>query len=156
MKKTMLFLFIVLFLDCIALGYIQDEISLYGDFFQDLRYFPLAVPKETSAVKEFSFEDTWMAKHHREGTRKHEGCDIFGKNSVSGYYPVVSMTDGTVENVGWLPLGGWRIGIRSRHGGYFYYAHLHSYGRAFSLGDKVKAGEMLGLWAIPDMEKKER
>ena len=27
-----------------------------------------------------------------------------------GYYPIVSITDGTVESLGWLELGGWRVG----------------------------------------------
>ena len=42
------------------------------------------------------------------------------------FYPVRSMTDGVVEKIGWLTLGGWRIGIRSFRGRYFYYAHLSS------------------------------
>ena len=29
-------------------------------------------------------------------------------------------------------------------GGYFYYAHLSSYGRAFQKGDRVSAGDLLG------------
>ncbi len=58
---------------------------------------------------------------------------------------MVSMTDGWVEQIGWLPLGGWRIGVRSPGGGYFYYAHLSSYGRDFQEGDPVKAGELLGF-----------
>ncbi len=55
------------------------------------------------------------------------------------------MTDGAVEQVGWLPLGGYRIGIRSPQDGYFYYAHLDSYERAFRIGDKVQAGQVLGF-----------
>ena len=50
-----------------------------------------------------------------------------GRVSQSGFYPVISMTDGKIEKIGWLSLGGYRIGIRSPHGGYFYYAHLASY-----------------------------
>ena len=50
-----------------------------------------------------------------------------------------------MEKIGWLPLGGYRIGIRSPGGGYFYYAHLSSYAEDFSEGDKVKAGEILGF-----------
>ena len=54
-------------------------------------------------------------------------------------------TDGKVEKVGWLPLGGWRIGIRSPGGGFFYYAHLSSYAKKFQEGESVKAGEILGF-----------
>ena len=42
-------------------------------------------------------------------------------------------------------LGGYRIGIRSDSGGYFYYAHLSSYEEDFTPGDRVQAGEILGF-----------
>ena len=54
------------------------------------------------------------------------------------------MTSGTVAKIGWLPLGGYRIGIRASHGGYFYYAHLASYEKNFQIGEPVKAGQILG------------
>ena len=54
------------------------------------------------------------------------------------------MTDGVVEKTGWLPLGGYRIGIRTDTGGYFYYAHLASYEKNFYPGEIVKAGDILG------------
>ena len=41
-----------------------------------------------------------------------------------GLFPVLSMTDGVVEKKGWLPQGGYRLGIRSDGGIYYYYAHL--------------------------------
>jgi murein DD-endopeptidase MepM/ murein hydrolase activator NlpD len=65
--------------------------------------------------------------------------------NLSGYYRIISMTDGVVEHIGWLPLGGYRIGIRSPLGGYYYYAHLSSYAQDFQIGDHVEAGELLGL-----------
>ena len=54
------------------------------------------------------------------------------------------MTDGTVKNIGWLEKGGWRIGILSDHGIYYYYAHLDSYEKAFEVGERVAAGQILG------------
>ena len=62
--------------------------------------------------------------------------------SERGLYPVVSMKDGTVRNMGWLELGGWRIGIDAPGGAYFYYAHLSSYAD-LQEGDEVKAGDLL-------------
>lgn len=115
----------------------------YRQIFTDLEFFPVPLPagKEEKIV----FEDTFGASRTYGGHRIHEGTDLFGTEDISGYYPVVSVTDGLVEKVGWLPLGGWRIGIRSPSGGYFYYAHLHSYGRDFEEGDEIRAGELLGL-----------
>ena len=63
---------------------------------------------------------------------------------AAGFYPVISMTEGVVEKIGWLPLGGYRIGIRATHGGYFYYAHLASYERNFQPGETVSSGDILG------------
>ena len=61
-----------------------------------------------------------------------------------GLYPVVSMSDGVVEKLGWLRQGGYRIGIRTTHGGYCYYAHLYSYAEGLMEGDLVKAGQLIG------------
>ena len=61
-----------------------------------------------------------------------------------GLYPIVSMTDGTVTNKGWLEKGGYRIGITAPSGAYFYYAHLESYSH-IEVGDKIKAGDLLGF-----------
>ena len=47
------------------------------------------------------------------GKYKHEGCDIMAENNVSGFYPIISSTDGIVENIGWLPKGGYRVGIKA-------------------------------------------
>ena len=124
-------------------GISRKDALLYIGFWKDLEYFPLAFPREGEEI--FSFEDGWGDKRSYGGERFHEGCDIFGSQSLTDYYPVVSMTDGMVEQVGWLPLGGWRIGVRSPGGGYFYYAHLSSYGQDFQKGDPVKAGEVLGF-----------
>lgn len=115
----------------------------YRAVFGDLEYFP--VPRLSGGEDAAVFEDTFGASRTYGGQRTHEGTDLFGSKNISGYYPVVSVTDGVVEKVGWLPLGGWRIGIRSPSGGYFYYAHLDSYSRDFQEGDSVRAGELLGL-----------
>ena len=57
---------------------------------------------------------------------------------------IVSMTDGVVQSKGWLPKGGYRIGILAPSGGYFYYAHLDSYAD-IKEGDRVKAGDVIGF-----------
>lgn len=124
-------------------GVSREDTFLYADFWEDLKYFPLAYARERK--EEFFFENGWHDKRSYGGERLHEGCDIFGSQSISGYYPVVSITDGVIEQVGWLTLGGWRIGIRSPGGAYFYYAHLDSYSRSFKAGEEIKAGELLGF-----------
>ncbi len=111
---------------------------------EDLKYFPVPRNKSEEAM-DVSYENSWMFARSFGGERGHEGTDVMASVNERGRYPIVSMTDGIVEKVGWLKLGGYRIGIRSPGGGYFYYAHLYDYAKDFKEGDEIKAGELLGF-----------
>ena len=110
----------------------------------ELVYFPIpeSLEHEEATV---SYENSWMFERTYGGSYGHEGTDLMADLNVSGYYPVVSISDGVVENIGWLEKGGWRIGIRSTHDVYFYYAHLASYAEDFQKGDVIQAGQLLGF-----------
>ena len=107
----------------------------------DLECFPVA--SKGSGIR-VSFEDSWMFDRTYREERGHEGTDIMPDANRRGVLPVVSMTDGVVEKLGWLELGGYRVGIRAPGGAYFYYAHLDSYGDIRE-GSEVKAGDLLGF-----------
>lgn len=111
--------------------------TAYAAIWDDIKCFPVD-------AKDISYENSWMFERNYGGRRGHEGTDLMPPEQLSGHYRIVSMTDGVVEKVGWLPRGGWRIGIRSSEGGYFYYAHLDSYSRDFQIGEYVTAGTLLG------------
>lgn len=91
------------------------------------------------------FANSWMQSRTYGGERWHEGTDIMASVNERGIYPVYSMSEGVVEKIGWLPLGGYRIGVRSPSGGYFYYAHLAEYAKDFIVGEQVGAGQCLGF-----------
>ncbi len=118
--------------------------ELYENIWKDLEYFPVPLSTKNPDA-DIRFEDSWMFERSYGGSYGHEGTDLMPDTNVSGVYPVLSMTDGVVEKIGWLEKGGYRIGIRSVHDVYFYYAHLDSYARDFQPGDTVRAGELLGL-----------
>ena len=118
--------------------------ELYENIWKDLEYFPVPLSTKNPDA-DIRFEDSWMFERSYGGSYGHEGTDLMPDTNVSGVYPVLSMTDGVVEKIGWLEKGGYRIGIRSVHDVYFYYAHLDSYARDFQTGDTVRAGELLGL-----------
>lgn len=118
--------------------------NAYGAVFSDLKYFPVPLSKDPD-TPDVTFENGWGDQRTYGGERQHEGCDIMGTERERGFYPVVSMTDGAVEKVGWLEQGGWRLGIRAPAGAYFYYAHLYGYSRDWKEGDLVRAGELLGF-----------
>ena len=111
--------------------------------FCDLKYFPIPVStrKNSSWI---NYVNSWGYQRTYGGNRTHEGTDLMADNNMRGYFPVVSMTDGVIENVGWLEKGGYRIGIRGGNGGYFYYAHLYSYDENIKEGSKVSAGQVIG------------
>lgn len=109
----------------------------------DVKYFP--VPESSSDQDiSVSYVDSWMFRRNYGGKRGHEGTDIMAGQNIRGRYPVVSMTDGVVENKGWLEKGGYRLGIRAPKGAYFYYAHLDSYAD-IEEGDRINAGDILGF-----------
>lgn len=93
---------------------------------------------------EAGYENSWMARRTYGGERGHEGTDLMPPSDQSGVYPVFSVTDGVVEKMGWLPKGGYRVGVRSPSGGYFYYAHLSEYAPELLEGQRVEAGQLLG------------
>ena len=118
--------------------------NAYNIIFRDLKYFP--IPSSTDKdMPNVTYENGWMDNRTYGGQRGHEGCDIMGNQRPRGTYPVVSMSDGVVEKVGWLEKGGWRIGIRTASGLYLYYAHLYDYSKDWKEGDEVTAGELLGF-----------
>lgn len=105
-------------------------------------YYPVA---ESSVDKSYktSFINSWMSERTFGGKRGHEGVDIMANLNKRGIYPIVSMTEGVVTNLGWLEKGGYRVGIMSDSGIYYYYAHLDSYSN-IKEGQRVSAGELLG------------
>ena len=126
----------------------RGEFEVYRDavetVWDELVWFP--VPEsDTNDKAQVVFENSWMAERNYGGKRGHEGTDVMASLDESGYYPVVSITDGVIEQIGWLEKGGWRVGVRSSLGNYFYYAHRASYAREWKAGDAVEAGEVLGF-----------
>ncbi len=125
----------------------EDPFDTYMEItdhiFEDLQCFPV-VKEEIGGNYPVSYENSWGAERTYGGERHHEGCDLMAAVNERGRYQVCSMTDGIVENIGWLEMGGWRIGIRSDSGIYYYYAHLDSYEKAFEKGEEIRAGQILG------------
>lgn len=163
-RQTACYLIVILTLSCLAQGELlwladglgkqmpseqeaEDGFEQYRDtmelLWQELTWFPVPL-SDTNDRAATAFENSWMTERTYGGTRGHEGTDIMPATDESGYYPVVSMTDGVIEKMGWLEKGGWRIGVRSPNGNYYYYAHLDSYAGDIRQGKKVSAGDLLG------------
>lgn len=121
---------------------VKTSVDNYESIYDEMIYFPVS----TYVMEDnLSFENSFNAARAYKGNRKHEGCDIMSNNNISNYYPIISVSDGVVEKIGWLELGGNRVGIRSDSGVYYYYAHLSSYALDINEGDKVVAGQLIGF-----------
>lgn len=117
--------------------------GLYNGLLADMQYFP--VPVSTTGYAWVNYVDSWGYERTYGGERAHEGTDVMAGQNQPGIYPVLSVCDGTVTNIGWLELGGYRIGITSANGIYYYYAHLASYAEGLKQGDFVSAGQLIGF-----------
>jgi murein DD-endopeptidase MepM/ murein hydrolase activator NlpD len=104
--------------------------TLAGALPQGDYLFPVAGPVQ--------FANDWGFA--RPGGRSHEGIDLFAARGT----PVVAVADGTLFNVGWNGLGGWRLWVRDTSGNGFYYAHLDAYSPAAVEGAAVTRGTVLG------------
>lgn len=123
----------------------EDYQVFFADRLSAIEEDLICFPVEKSYIQDISYVDSWYGTRNFGGERRHEGTDLMSRNNQPGQIPVVSMTDGTVKNIGWLTLGGWRIGIESENGVYYYYAHLYSYAPNLEKGDSVYAGQLLGF-----------
>lgn len=117
--------------------------EMVDQVFSELQCFPV-VREGAEEVYPVTYENSWGSERTYGGERTHEGCDLMAASNERGRYQVCSMTDGTVKNIGWLEQGGWRIGIESDSGVYYYYAHLDSYEKAYEKGERIVAGQILG------------
>lgn len=122
----------------------SDEVQLFLDEIEEVQFFPVAVSNVSSLDEEVYYENTWMYERDFQGSHGHEGTDILSHKNKNGIHPIVSMTDGTITNMGWLNAGGYRIGILSKHQIYYYYAHLDHYAYQIEEGNTVKAGQIIG------------
>lgn len=71
----------------------------------------------------------------------HEGNDVIAEEGT----PVLSMTAGKVEAVGWTFYSGTRVGVRGVDGKYYFYAHLSHVDPSVRVGAVVDPGDVLGL-----------
>jgi murein DD-endopeptidase MepM/ murein hydrolase activator NlpD len=119
-------------------GLYEETQKIYSQFSYNLICFPIA--KKDS----YTFENGWKQGRTYKGARQHYGIDIMDPDNIPGKIKVFSITDGVVENIGWNEVGGYRVGIRTNEGAYFYYAHLDQNPMHIQKGDSVSAGDYIG------------
>lgn len=120
----------------------ECSVSEVRALFEEMKCFP--VREDIEGKNSVSYENGYGAPRTYGGDRSHEGIDIMSSVDEPGCLQIQSVSDGVVEKIGWLPLGGYRIGIRAESGFYYYYAHMDTYAEGMKEGKKVHSGEILG------------
>jgi murein DD-endopeptidase MepM/ murein hydrolase activator NlpD len=116
----------------------------------EIKYFPV---EQGSAS--YIYGDSWGDARPYKGNRRHFGCDIMDRENIRGRLQVKSMTDGVIQNIGWNELGGYRVGITSASGTYYYYAHLESFADGLEKGSEITAGQTIGYMGDTGYSKNE-
>jgi murein DD-endopeptidase MepM/ murein hydrolase activator NlpD len=122
---------------------LRPEPAYYRPVVKGGMTFPVARSNWLSVIE---IADDWHDPRFRliggewELVGMHEGNDIVAEEGT----PIVSMTAGTVEAVGWTFYSGTRVGIRGEDGKYYFYAHLSSVADGVLVGTEVAPGTVLG------------
>ncbi len=134
---------------------IKPYYTLFQNLFDEIEYFPIPAGFDNEDTVSYMYGESFGAARDYGGQRTHEGCDIMDRENQRGRIPIVSMTAGTIEHIGWNELGGFRIGLFTQNGTYYYYAHMDSFAPNLVKGSKVKAGQLLGYMGDTGYGKKE-
>lgn len=150
---------IILNFDKIRSTYNKNDISAYykvlADITSELNYFPIPRGYDTDKTVSYMYGDSWGAERSFDGSSNHQGTDILDRENVRGRIPIVSMTNGTLKDMDWNELGGYRIGIETENGTYYYYAHMDSYADNLEVGNRISAGQVIGFMGDSGYDKQE-
>ena len=91
-------------------------------------------------VKGGLIKNGWYDPRSRR-TRLHMGTDIKRRAKT----PILSMTDGVVKYIGYLPIPGYYVMIEDPYGFVYHYYHMFELTTFVQEGDTVKQGQQIGI-----------
>jgi hypothetical protein len=115
---------------------IEPYVSMFANIFNELVCFPIPYGWEPEGEVSYMYGDNWQLSH--------QGMDIIDRENIRSRIPVVSMTDGIVQDAGYNDVWGYHAGIVTIHGTYYLYAHLDNLAAGIAPGEPVTAGQNLG------------
>ncbi len=119
---------------------VEPYYSLIKNILEEIQTFPISLEYSNNYI----YGDSYGAERTYGGKRIHTGTDIMDKENIIGRIPIISMTNGIIQNIGWNEKGGYRVGIKSESGNYYYYAHLDKFEEGIQKGKEVVAGDIIG------------
>jgi len=118
-------------------------VEMFRNLFDEIETFPIPggwYEHDASIM----FGNSWGVEHNFQGNRMHMGTAVIDRENIRGRVPIVSMTSGTVTDAGFCNQLGYFVGITTRNGTYYLYAHLDSLATGLIAGQSVTAGQLLG------------
>ncbi len=124
--------------------YVQKDIktysSLFGSVLEDIKFFPVGIIEDKFDPIPYIFGDSWNIQKNGK-----QGVDIFDRENIKGRLPIISMTDGVVNEMGYKDESGYFINIQSKNGNIYCYEHLDRFYDNLAKGLAVKAGAVIGF-----------
>lgn len=108
------------------------------------------VPLETALLQVVSpfpvagrakFSHDWGFPRYTPRPHLHEGTDVFADFGT----PIVTSEAGSVIRKGTIGAGGISVWVRGDSGMAYYYAHMQSWARGLTVGQRVEKGQVIGF-----------
>ena len=77
---------------------VEPYYNLIKNILDDIKMFPISLEYS----EKYIYGDSYGAERTYGGKRIHTGTDIMDRENIAGRIPIISMTNGVVENIGWL------------------------------------------------------
>lgn len=77
---------------------VEPYYNLIKNILEDIKGFPISLEYS----EEYIYGDSYGAERTYGGKRIHTGTDIMDRENIAGRIPIISMTNGVVENIGCL------------------------------------------------------
>ena len=75
---------------------VEPYYNLIKNILEDIKGFPISLEYS----EEYIYGDSYGAERTYGGKRIHTGTDIMDRENIAGRIPIISMTNGVVENIG--------------------------------------------------------
>ena len=120
---------------------IEQYSSMFKNILSEIKYFPITSDICSENDLPYIFGDNWEQIYN---DKIPPGCDIFDRENISGHIPIVSITDGKIENINWDDSLGYNISIITDNGNKYLYCHLEKFAENLEKDNKIEAGQLLG------------
>jgi len=137
--------------DSIRAKYPKSAIDRYsailGAVIGEMRFFPIPANFDGGGADDdnFMYGDSWRVRRTGEFKDETPGTDIYDREDAPGRIPIVSVCAGTVKEKKWGNVSGYEIKIAAASGNVYTYSHLDSFRQAPDAGQRVTAGQQLGM-----------